>query len=355
MATNKNVVRSGTWTNPVFDEQLGKEPDIDLAVFQVKGVDAKSWATLERAHVYHLMAARDDLPNQWHVSAELLRRCPDLLCVSSSGAGYDTVDVNACTKAGVAVVNQAGGNAMSVAEQTIGLMIAVSRRLCEQDRRMRSEQGFSREDVMGHEIGSRVLGLVGVGHIGTRVAGLARAFGMTVLGADPYLSKDELVRRGAQPASLDELLQRSDIVSLHCPRNAETTGLFGVHAFARMKPGALFISTARGGIHDEMALYDALKSGHLSGAGLDVWSVEPPPLDHPLLTLHNVTATFHTAGVSHEGRHNVAKIAADQIRCVLDGRRPPRLVNPEVWSMYARRFEEILGQPIDARETAPSV
>jgi D-3-phosphoglycerate dehydrogenase len=236
---------------------------------------------------------------------------------------------------------------MSVAEQTLGLMIAVSRRICEQDRRLRSGQEFAREDVMGHELGSRVLGLVGVGHIGTRVAGLARAFGMTVLGTDPYVSSEEIARRGAIPVSFDELLERSDILSLHCPRTAETIGLINADAFKKMKSGALFISTARGEIHDESALFDALASGRIGGAGLDVWSIEPPPLDHPLLTLDNVVATFHTAGVSHECRFNVAKIAADQIRCVLNGNRPPRLVNPEVWPAYMQRFEEILGLTVN--------
>ena len=114
--------------------------------------------------------------------------------------------------------------------------------------------------------------------------------------------------------------------------------------------GRLFITTARGGIHDEAALYDALQSGHINGAGLDVWDQEPPPLDHPLLKLDNVVATYHTAGVSHEGRRNVAAIAAEQIAGMLKGGRPPRLINPEVWPAYAVRFEKAFGvavQPIE--------
>lgn len=351
MAVQKKVVRSGTWTNPVFDRQLGAQPDVELDVLSISGADEESWRKLAQGHVYHLMAARDELPRQWHVTEELLRRCPRLLCVSSSGAGYDTIDVDACTQAGVAVVNQAGGNAMSVAEQTIGLMIAVSRRLCEQDRRLRDGQRFGREEVMGHDIGGRVLGLVGMGHIGTRVARLARAFDMTVLATDPYVSDEEIGRRGAAAVSLGELLTRSDIVSLHCPRTKETTGMMDAQAFKQMKPGALFITTARGGIHDEAALFDALACGHLGGAGLDVWSLEPPPADHPLLGLANVVATHHTAGVSHEARYNVAKIAADQIRCVLDGGRPPRLVNPEVWPVYMQRFAETLQSPARASKS----
>jgi D-3-phosphoglycerate dehydrogenase len=118
--------------------------------------------------------------------------------------------------------------------------------------------------------------------------------------------------------------------------------LIDAGAFARMKKGAIFISTARGGIHDEAALVQALRSGHLAGAGLDVWDQEPPPLDHPLLAMDNVFATFHTAGVTHEARRNVARIAAEQIAGVVAGERPPRLVNPEVWPAYEQRRARIL-------------
>jgi D-3-phosphoglycerate dehydrogenase len=338
MEVKKKVVRSGTWTNPIFDQLLGNEADIDLGVFPLTASDADNLKMLAQADVYHLMASRDDLPRQWHVTEELLRNCPDLLCVSSSGAGYDTIDVEACTSRGIAVLNQAGGNAMSVAEQAFGLMIGVSRRLCEQDRRLRAGERFAREDVMGYDISGRTLGLVGLGHIGTRVANMARAFNMTVLATDPYLSADEISRRGATAVSLDALLECSDILSLHCPRTKETTGMFNAQAFSKMKKGALFITTARGGVHDESALFETLKSGHIAGAGLDVWSIEPPPADHPLLGLRNVVATHHTAGVSHDARYNIAKIAAEQIRSILSGEKAPRLVNPEVWPIYVERF-----------------
>lgn len=344
MELKKKVVRSGTWTNPVFDRMLGNEADIDLEVFPLTAPDKDNLKILGQAHVYHLMASRDDLPRQWHVTEELLRHCSGLLCVSSSGAGYDTIDVEACTSRGIAVLNQAGGNAMSVAEQAIGLMIAVSRRLCEQDRRLRAGERFAREDVMGFDISGRTLGLVGLGHIGTRVANMARAFNMTVLATDPYLSADDIVQRGAAAVSLEEVLARSDILSLHCPRTRETMGMINAQAFKRMKKGALFITTARGGVHDEEALFDALKSGHIAGAGLDVWSVEPPPADHPLMSLPNVVATHHTAGVSHDARYNIAKVAAEQIRTVLKGERPPRLVNPEVWPVYLDRFAALFGR-----------
>ncbi|MFD1579759.1 hydroxyacid dehydrogenase [Ramlibacter ginsenosidimutans] len=267
----------------------------------------------------------------------MIERCPKLLAVSSAGAGYDTVDVEACTHAGIAVVSQLGGNAPSVAEMAIGLMLAVSRRIVESDRKLRTQRGFSRESVMGSDIGGKVLGVVGIGYAGTRTATLAKAFGMRVLAFDPFVAPEEIRRRGAEPVDLETLLRSADVVSLHCPRNKDTLNYFDAKRFASMKKGAYFISTARGGIHDEQALAEALTSGHLGGAGLDVWKEEPPALDHPLLALHNVVATFHTAGVSHEGRRNVAKSAAEQVLQLLRGERPPHLINPEVWDAFLER------------------
>jgi D-3-phosphoglycerate dehydrogenase len=342
-ATGKRVVRSDLWIHPAFDERLAREPGVSLRVFPVHGNPAAAWDLLANAHVYHVSAAKDELPREWFVCAELLGRCPELLCVSSSGAGYDTVDVAACTAAGVAVVNQAGGNAPSVAEHTLGLMLGVSRRMLEGDRRLRRETGYPREEVMGHEIGGKTVGLVGIGHTGTRVAALARAFGMDVIATDPFLAPQEIERRGARAVSLQDLLAQADFVSLHCPRDAGTLKMMNAEAFARMKKGAIFITTARGGIHDEAALVQALRCGHLAGAGVDVWDQEPPPLDHPLLAMDNVFATFHMAGVTHEARGNVAAIGAEQIAGVLAGERPPRLVNPEVWPAFERRRARILG------------
>jgi D-3-phosphoglycerate dehydrogenase len=342
MTAAKRVVRSDLWINPAFDERLAREPGVSLGVFAVRGAAAAAWDMLAGAHVYHASAAKDELPREWFVSPELIARAPQLLCVSSSGAGYDTIDVAACTAAGVAVVNQAGGNADSVAEHTLGLLLGVSRRMVECDRRMRRESGFSREDVMGHEIRGKTIGLVGIGHVGSRVAALARAFGMQVVATDPNLPAEEIARRGARAVSLQELLAESDVVSLHCPRDAGTLKMMDATAFARMKKGAIFVTTARGGIHDEAALVDALRSGHLAGAGIDVWDREPPPLDHPLLAMDKVYATFHTAGVTHECRRDIAQMSAEQIALVLAGGRPPRLINPEVWPAFEKRRAQIL-------------
>lgn len=337
----KNVVRSDLWIDSAFDSRLGLESDIRLSVFPAHGPQDAALEALAGAHVYHVSAAKDELPRRWFVDASLLEHCASLLCISSTGAGYDTVDVDACTAAGVAVVNQAGGNAASVAEHTFGMMLGVSRRMAECDRRMRRETGFTREDVMGREIRDKTLGLVGIGHIGSRVASFARAFGMNVVATDPHLSAAEIGRRGAMPMPLADLLARADVVSLHCPRDETTLKMFDAQAFGRMKQGAIFISTARGGIHDEAALVAALRSGRLAGAGIDVWDEEPPPLDHPLLQMDNVYATFHTAGVTHEARRHIASIAAEQIVQLLAGGRPQRFVNPQVWPAFAERYARI--------------
>ena len=342
MTDHKRVVRTDLWINPAFDRRLKNEAGVSVAVFPTRGNPAAAWDLLAAANVYHVSAAKDELPREWFVTAELLARCPQLLCVSSSGAGYDTVDVAACTAAGVLVVNQAGGNAASVSEHTLAMMLSLSRRMIECDKRMRRETGFGRETIMGHELRGQTVGLVGIGHVGTRVAALAKAFGLEVIACDPLLAPEEIERRGARAVSLDELLAEADIVSLHCPRDATTLKMIDARAFARMKQGAIFITTARGGIHDEQALVEALRSGHLAGAGVDVWDREPPPLDHPLLAMENVYATFHTAGVTHECRRDVAAMSAEQIAQVLQGGRPPRLVNPEVWPAYEQRRARIL-------------
>ncbi len=332
------VTRLDLWTDPIFERVLGEQPGITLQVLPAQGDPQATLAGLRQSHAYHVSAAKDELPRPWFVSAELIAQCPQLLVVSSSGAGYDTIDAAACTAAGIAVVNQAGGNAESVAEQTFALLLAVKRRVVESHQALQQGRADSRESLMGREIHGLVLGLVGIGQIGKRVARIARGFGLTVLAHDPQLDDAAVRALGAEPVTLSELLARSDVVSLHCPLDAGTRNLIDASAFAAMKPGAVFISTARGGIHDESALLAALESGHLAGAGLDVWVQEPPAASHPLLALPNVVASFHTGGVTHEGRRNVARSSAEQILAVLRGQRPPQLRNPEVWPRVLERL-----------------
>lgn len=320
------VVRTNLWIDPIFDALLTENDKVDLRVIDVAASQQEWHETLQHAHYYHVSAAKDELPAGLFVTESLLAHCPRLKGVSSSGAGYDTIDVAACNLRNITVVNQAGGNANSVAEMALGLLLAVSRRIVESDRTLVAQQASSREALMGHEVAGKTLGLVGIGHIGSRFAQMATGLGMKALAYDPYLSPQDIGLRQAQPVSFEALLAQSDIVSLHCPLNNDTRDMFNAKAFGAMKRGAIFISTARGGIHNEEDLHASLHSGHLGGAGLDVWRQEPPEANNPLLGHPRVVATFHTAGVSHEGRHNVARMAAGQLLLMVDGKTPPHIV-----------------------------
>jgi D-3-phosphoglycerate dehydrogenase len=279
------------------------------------------------------------VPPDWRAHAGLLARAPELLVVSTNGAGYDTVDLEACTAAGVLAVNQAGGNAEGVAEHTLAMMIALLKRFPETERGTRRGTLKRRGDYLGRDLFGRTVGLVGLGHVGTRVAALVgNAFRCPVLACDPYLDAATMAARGARKVDLPELLAESEVVSFHCPHTAETAGMFGAREFAAMRPGAVFVTTARHGIHDEAALHQALASGHLAGAGLDVWDREPPPPDHPLLALDTVICTPHMAGVTVDSRERIARFAVEQLLGLFAGERPPRLLNPAAWPRFAERF-----------------
>ena len=328
----------------VFADILGRRSDVLLEGLENGSPDEIADAVVGAAHAYQIGAARDEIDPKYYAGTHLLARAPQLVAVSSNGAGYDTIDLRACTQAGVLAVNQAGGNREAVAEHALAMMLTLSKRIMEADRRMRRASGIPRNDYMGHDLTGRVVGIVGLGNVGTRLAEICRvAFQMRVLAYDPYLTAEEIAARGAEATPLPALLAASDFVSINCPRAAETLGMIGAEQFALMQPHAYFITTARGGIHDEQALAAALRGKRIAGAGLDVWQKEPPPHDDPLLAFDNVVASPHTAGVTAEARANMATIAAEQMLDILDGRRPPRILNPEVWPAYRARFERIMG------------
>ncbi|WP_315779764.1 MULTISPECIES: hydroxyacid dehydrogenase [unclassified Bradyrhizobium] len=343
-ANSKRVFYVKYLAHPIFSELLAARPDVRLDRLENEGAEAETAPILAAAHAYQIGAARDELAPRFHVDADLLRRAPHLLIVSSNGAGYDPVDVEACTQAGVLVVNQSGGNAHSVAEHTLGMMLTLSKRIIQSDRRLRRERDVNRNDLIGNEVQGRTVGIVGLGNVGRRVAELCRGIlGMTVLAYDPYLSAEEIAARGAEKVELHDLMRRSDFVSVNCPLTRDSRGMIGAAEFALMQPNAYFVTTARGFIHDEEALLAALTERRIAGAGLDVWAKEPPPPEHPLLLLDNVLASPHTAGVTREARQNMGRIAAEQLLAALDGSRPPRLINPEAWPRYSARFREAFG------------
>jgi D-3-phosphoglycerate dehydrogenase len=341
---NKRVFYVKYLPNEIYTDILKTRPDVRLDRLENESPDGVSAPILAAAHAYQIGAARDELAKHFHVDEDLLRRAPNLLIVSSNGAGFDPVDVEACTAAGVLVVNQSGGNANSVAEHALGMLLTLSKRILEADRALRRDPNVNRNALMGTEAQGKTIGIVGLGNVGRRIAELCKGLlHMKVLAYDPYLTATEMAARGGEKVELDELLRRSDYVSISCPLNKDNRGMIGAREFALMQPHAYFITTARGFIHDEAALADALRNKRIAGAGLDVWAKEPPPPDHPLLQFDNVLASPHTAGVTKEARINMGRIAAEQLLDALDGKRPPRLINPEVWPRYLTRFERTFG------------
>src|SRR3979411_2024656 len=288
---NKRVFYVKYLANEIYVDILKARPDVRLDRLQNDSPDEVAAPILSAAHAYQVGAARDELARRFQVDAGLLRRAPNLLIVSSNGAGYDPVDVDACTAAGVLVVNQSGGNANSVAENALAMLLTLSKRIIEADRALRRDANVNRNALIGTEAQGKTIGIVGLGNVGRRIAALCQGLlGMKVLAYDPYLSAAEMAARGSEKVELDEVLRRSDYVSISCPLTKESRGMIGAREFALMQPHAYFLTTARGFIHDETGRLQALRNKQIAGAGLDVWSKEPPAADHPLLQLDNVLA-----------------------------------------------------------------
>ncbi|HXP73974.1 MAG TPA: hydroxyacid dehydrogenase [Stellaceae bacterium] len=329
--------------DPIAERTLAARPEIELVRLRYDRAERDAWSEISRSHGYQIQP-RGELREPWFGDAALLERCPSLLAICSSGAGYDMIDVDACTAAGVIVCNQSGFNKEAVAEHALGFMLSLSKKIALADKMLRREGVRDRFRLTGNDIRGKTVGVIGIGQIGTRTAELCRVlFGMTVLACDPYLTAEQVKERGAAKVELTELLRRSDFVTLHCPRTRETMGMIGRAELALMKPTAFFISTARGGIHREDDLADALRAGTIAGAGLDVFLEEPPRPDHPLLAFDTVIASPHTAGVTEEALYDMAVATAEQWIAIFAGGTPPRLVNPAAWPRYAERFERLLG------------
>ncbi|MCA8928935.1 MAG: hydroxyacid dehydrogenase [Alphaproteobacteria bacterium] len=331
-----------TWMAGKAMDMLRASDVIDLCHLQQADGLAANEPHLLSMHGYQSLP-RTELQKDYLTNADFIARMPNLLAVASTGAGYDMIDVDACTEAGVIVVNQSGANKEAVAEHAFGLILGLSKKIAQADRGMRETDMFNRRTVTGNDILGKTLGVVGLGQIGTRSAEIAKAFRMRVIAYDPYVSAGECQARGAEKVDWETLFGESDFITVHCPRSAETLGMIDAAAFALMKPSAYFVNTARGGIHKEDDLLQALEAGRLAGAGLDVWWEEPTPKDHPLLQRNDVIATPHSAGVTHEAVTNMREWAASQWIEIFQGKVPPRLINPEVWPKYQQRFAEKLG------------
>jgi D-3-phosphoglycerate dehydrogenase len=236
---NKRVFYVKYLSHPIYAEILQARPDVRLDRLENDSPDDISAPILAAAHAYQVGAARDELASHFHVHANLLVRAPNLLIVSSNGAGFDPVDVEACTAAGVLVVNQSGGNAQSVAEHALAMLLTLSKRIIQADRALRREANVNRNALMGTEVQGKTIGIVGLGNVGRRIAALCRGLlGMNVLAYDPFLSASEMAARGGEKVELDVLLRRSDYVSISCPLTKENRGMIGAREFAAMQPHA---------------------------------------------------------------------------------------------------------------------
>jgi D-3-phosphoglycerate dehydrogenase / 2-oxoglutarate reductase len=257
---------------------------------------------------------------------------PAMQVVARIGVGYDAVEVPALTARGVPLMVAGTANSISVAEQAFNLMIALAKKNAWMDRLVRDGRWSDRQGGLPMELSGKTVLIVGFGRIGTRSARRCLGFDMTVLVYDPYVDAGQMIGAGCEPVEdLDAGVARADFVSIHCPKNPETIGLFDAARLGRMKRGAFIVNTARGGIIDEPALHAALKSGHLGGAGLDVFEEEPTPANNDLLTLDSVIASPHMAGVTAEAVAAMAVATARNILSVLDGNpNLDNVVNKEV-------------------------
>ena len=252
------------------------------------------------------------------VSREVLAAAsPRLRVVGRAGAGLDNIDLQAARQHGVIVVNAPGAGTAAVAELTLALMLALARKIPQAHTSLQRGE-WRKAELSGVQLQGKTLGVIGVGRVGSAVAGMATALGMRVLGYDPNLAEATLRERGVEPVDLEALLARSDFISLHVPLNEQTRGMVDAARLARTKPGAFLINTARGGVVDESALLQALESGQLAGAGLDVFGREPPGQD-PLLLHPAVVATPHIGAQTAEAQQQAALDIASEVLAALRG------------------------------------
>jgi D-3-phosphoglycerate dehydrogenase len=257
----------------------------------------------------------------------------NLVVLGVHGIGTDPVDIDYANEIGLPVVFTPYANVQAVAEHTIALMLAVMKCIPAADRATRAGNFDFKYRADARELCGKTLGIVGYGRIGRRVAAISRtAFDLKVLAYSPSADPDRLATEGVRKCNaLSELLAAADVISLHVPIRESTRQLIDADALAQMKPGAILINTGRGAVVDENALVAALETGRIAGAGLDVFESEVMAADYPLLRLDNVVLSPHLAGSAEECLERTAVEVAEQVIDVLQGRRPPNLVNPEVW------------------------
>ncbi len=280
------------------------------------------------------MAAEDRIEGlivrQGDITREVLEASTNLRVIVKHGVGVDNIDVEAATELGIAVCITANANFNSVAEHALAMMFALAKHLCLFDRQIHGGL-WKKGSILGTELLEKCLGIIGIGRIGKRLAELVQPLNMTVIGYDPYLPENWSHEKIRRIGSLEEILREADFVSMHCPKTPETTNIIGEKEFKIMKPTAVLINTARGGIIDEWALVKALQEGQIRGAALDCFSMEPLPSNHPLTTIQDrLVLTPHAAGGTEESRVRMGVDAVRMLLDHLDGKKlaPGELINP---------------------------
>ena len=262
------------------------------------------------------------------VTKEVIAAAKNLKVIGRAGVGVDNIDLGAATARGIVVVNSPEASSITVAEHTLGLMLSLARKIPSANASLKGGK-WEKKKFMGIELRSKTLGVVGMGRIGSQVVKRAKAFEMDVLAYDPYLSEKQARAMGAKVADLETVLREADFISLHVPLTEKTRGLIGKEALEKMKKTTYIVNCARGGIVDEKALFEALSSGRIAGAALDVFEKEPP-LESPLLKLESIVLTPHLGASTVEAQLNASVIACEEVVNVLQNRAAKNVVNMPV-------------------------
>lgn len=306
-----------------------------VEVLQQAGIEVALASAAEMASVAREIGPMDAvITRNAGLDATAMRAAPNLKVLGVHGTGYDRVDVACAAELALPMVYTPYANVQSVAEQAIAQMLAISKRTREADRAVREDRFGYRYESAFHELAGRTLAVIGFGKIGRRVAEIASAaFGMRVRVFSPSVAPAEIEAAGfACAATLDAALDGADVVSLHQRLTADTRGVIDAARLARMKPDAMLVNTARGGLVDAEALVAALERGHLMGAAFDVFEQEPLPADHPFVGCERLVLSPHIGGATVEAMRRTAIEVANQVVDVLAGRRPKWLINPDVWA-----------------------
>ena len=337
-----NLLYFESWMKGHAIEALEEDNTINLIRENFSNNFSELTKSLSDAHGYQLLPATEINP-EFRLNSSLITKMPNLLAACSTGAGYEVINVDDCTKAGIIVCNQSGANSTAVSEHVFGIMISLSKKINIADRKMREIDRLDRYLVEGQNISTKTIGIIGIGKIGSKVARIANFFEMEVLAYDPYLSRTEINNLGAKKVTLSEISSDADFITLHCPKNSETVNMIDNSFFKNMKKDSYFINTSRGGIVVEDDLFWALNNKIIAGAGIDVWNVEPTPKNDKLLQLENVIATPHCAGMTEQSMIKMGYDAAKQWIEIFQGHRPENLINPNAWEKYEKRFLKIMG------------